>query len=88
MRVPVFDEARYDQLRNAAVAAGQSVDDVPPAYQWPYRPEMGFSVVDLMDQLLTIHYKSSTGKPDKEIDLTRDDPSHAELSKLLNSDVE
>ncbi len=88
VRVPVFDEARYDQLRNAAVAAGQSVDDVPPAYQWPYRPEMGFSVVDLMDQLLTIHYKSSTGKPDKVIDLTRDDPSQAELSKLLNSDVE
>ena len=91
VRVPVFDEARYNQLRDAAAAIGQSPNDIPPAYRWPYRPDMGFSIADLTNQTLTIHYKQKDGKtvtPDVVVDLTVDDPNQAKLTSLFDNSVE
>ncbi|WP_428624992.1 D-Ala-D-Ala carboxypeptidase family metallohydrolase, partial [Sedimenticola sp.] len=50
IQVPIFDEASTRQLRDEAKyrrQAGEEVDPVAAVYEWPYRPEMQFSVFDL-----------------------------------------
>ena len=51
VKVPVFDEAATTKLRNLNAYNQQDglsgVENVPAVYQWPYRPEMQFSVFDL-----------------------------------------
>ena len=84
VRVPVFDEQRYTELRNAAAEAGEDINNVPETYQWPYRPEMNFSVIQLAQQeKLVIHYKNSTET--KTIDLS--DPN-ADISPLLDDNID
>jgi len=45
--VPIYDESKTRQARNAATYLGRKATDIPAVYQWPYRPEMQFSVFDL-----------------------------------------
>jgi len=47
VKVPLYDEATTQRLRNIAVAEGRPISEVEPIYRWAYRPEMQFSVFDL-----------------------------------------
>jgi hypothetical protein len=56
VRVPIFDETTTREVQNAAKYAeegGASPGAVQNIYQWPYRPEMQFSVYDLKINQLT-----------------------------------
>ena len=85
VRVPVFNEARYNQLRNAAAEAGEDINNVPETYVWPYRPEMAFSVIQLAQQQeqLKIYYKDKTTKT-----INLSDTSQADLTALLDNNVD
>lgn len=95
VRVPVFDEAATDELRNSTLYAGEDVADTPAAYRWPYRPAMSFSIIDLVKPKMIIHRNHSDGtdcadaKYDdcKVITFDPNDTNYQHMAELLSDDA-
>lgn len=48
IRVPIYDEAATQNARNAAGGYDRDLSGFEATYRWPYRPEMQFTMLDLM----------------------------------------
>jgi hypothetical protein len=88
VRVPIFDEVATTKLRNLNAYNQQDgltgVEKVPAVYQWPYRPEMQFSVFELTVNQLEI--KTADGQTTTISFSNAFDPEL--LRKLLADDVD
>ena len=68
IKVPMYNEAATRMLRNSALYyaqdTGTQVQYVPPVYEWPYRPEMQYSVLDfeLLNHQLDTEFNQSKGE--------------------------
>ncbi|HEX6549674.1 MAG TPA: hypothetical protein VF117_03295, partial [Gammaproteobacteria bacterium] len=87
LRIPVYDEAASNQLRDQYQYLGSDLSTPPAVYQWPYRPEMAFSVLDLALQSLTLSQKSGSGTTtsSQTIDLTGPTGSSGIMNALLSN---
>ncbi len=82
-RVPVLDETKTRQARNTALYLGKKPEYIPAVYEWPYRPEMQFSVFDLTLKGLEVTDINDTKTL---LDITGDDPkaNFTNLALLLD----
>lgn len=88
IKTPILDEVATRQLRdfnayNKQDQVAGTLDEVEAVYQWPYRPEMQFSVFDLKVKNLKI---TDIHGQEKLLDVTGD-PQLNLMSLLLSQDT-
>lgn len=83
-KVAIYNEEKTRLRQKTARITGQSVSDVPPVYEWVYRPEMQFSLFELKKQSLKL---TSNDASVQVLDLTDENAPDAALSELSYVDL-